>query len=375
MASSPEIRITAMAPAPEGVANATMESCGIILFNQFYAKVSKTSNATRYDSKSQDINCNQMKLKRINSTFFIFFLINFKLSYCLTTNLLYVMKKILFPTDFSKTANNAFIYALKLAENINAEIITLHVYELPIIDNQGFPSYLFEIYDTIEISNFENYKDQVPLLREIAEKNNLDHVKMSHVLQQGSLVAVIDEIAKKDHIDYIVMGTKGASGLKEKFIGSNTGGVIANVSPFVLAIPEHSHFHPIKQIAFTTGFKDKDRIGLRNVLEIARGFDATVYCLYVKTPNSKVTEDIIQDWKTDFDDQNVVFHIVENEDVKEAILKFTKKNKIDVLAMLDYKRGFFEELFAHSLTQKIAFEIDIPILALHAKDVGKLNKV
>jgi hypothetical protein len=50
MASSPEIRITAMAPAPEGVANATIESCGIILFNQFYAKVSKTCNAARFDS-------------------------------------------------------------------------------------------------------------------------------------------------------------------------------------------------------------------------------------------------------------------------------------------------------------------------------------
>lgn len=277
------------------------------------------------------------------------------------------MKKILFPTDFSKTANNAFIYALKLAENINAEIITLHVYDLPIIDNQGFPSYLFEIYDTIEISNFENYKDQVPALRKIAEKNNLDHIKMSHVLEQGSLVAIIDEIAKKEHIDYVVMGTKGVSGLKETFIGSNTGSVISNISPFVLAIPENCHFHPIKHIAFTTSFKDKDRIALRNVLEIARGFDARVHCVYVKTSKSKVTEDIIQDWKNDFDDQDVIFHIVENEDVKDSILKFTKKNNIDVLAMLDYKRGFFEELFAHSLAQKIAFQIDIPILAMHTK--------
>lgn len=277
------------------------------------------------------------------------------------------MKKILFPTDFSKTANDAFIYALKLAENINAEIITLHVYELPIIDNQGFPSYLFEIYDTIEINNFENYKDQVPVLREIAEKNNLEHIKMSHVLEQGSLVSIINEIAKKDHIDYIVMGTKGASGLKETFMGSNTGRVISNVTPFVLAIPERSRFHPIKNIAFTTAFKDKDRIALRDILEIARGFEATVHCLHVKTSKSKASEDLIQDWKEDFDDQNVVFHINESEDIKESILKFTKKNHIDILAMIDYKRGFFEELFIHSLTQKIAFQIDIPILAMHAK--------
>ena len=37
------------------------------------------------------------------------------------------MKKILFPTDFSDVSKNAFIYALKLADSINAEIITMHV--------------------------------------------------------------------------------------------------------------------------------------------------------------------------------------------------------------------------------------------------------
>jgi nucleotide-binding universal stress UspA family protein len=44
------------------------------------------------------------------------------------------MKKILFPTDFSQTANNAFVYALQFAASMGAEIITLHVYELPQVD-------------------------------------------------------------------------------------------------------------------------------------------------------------------------------------------------------------------------------------------------
>ncbi|HSN48178.1 MAG TPA: universal stress protein [Flavobacterium sp.] len=277
------------------------------------------------------------------------------------------MKKILFPTDYSKTANNAFIYALKLAENINAEIITLHVYELPIIDNQGFPSYLFEIYDVIELNNFENYKDQIPHLRKIAEENDLGHIKMSHVLQQGSLVPIIDEIVKKEHIDFVVMGTNGASGLTETFLGSNTGNVISGIGTFVLAIPEHYHFQAIKNIAFTTRFKEKDRIALRKVLEIARGFEAKVHCIFVKTAKLNVSEAVIQDWNTDFEGDDVDFHIIENEHVKDTILKFAENKKMDILAMLDYKRGFLEELFTDSLTQKIAHHIHIPILALHIK--------
>ena len=46
MAFSPEIRIMAIAPAPEGVAKATIESFEIIFLNQFYAKVSKNRQST-----------------------------------------------------------------------------------------------------------------------------------------------------------------------------------------------------------------------------------------------------------------------------------------------------------------------------------------
>jgi nucleotide-binding universal stress UspA family protein len=49
------------------------------------------------------------------------------------------MKKILFPTDFSETSNNAFVYALQLAKNIDAEVVTLHVYELPVVDYINVP--------------------------------------------------------------------------------------------------------------------------------------------------------------------------------------------------------------------------------------------
>ena len=123
------------------------------------------------------------------------------------------MKKILFPTDFSDTSKNAFLYALKLADNIGAEIITLHVYELPQADYIDVSAYLYEIYEVTEFSNFENYRDEVPALRNIAEANDLGHIKISNVLENGNLISKIIEISNAENIDYIVMGTKGATGL------------------------------------------------------------------------------------------------------------------------------------------------------------------
>lgn len=275
------------------------------------------------------------------------------------------MKRILFPTDFSDASIKAFIYALKLADAFKAEVITLHAYELPQLHYGGLPHTLKEVYDSIELESFENYKDQIPLLREIAEKNNLGHVKISNILKHGDLIWTIKEVVKKEHIDYVVMGTKGATGLKETFLGSNAGSVVTEVNAYVITVPEESEYDGINNIVFTTRFNEDDKKALKKVLELAKMFGAKVHCLYVKTKKTNVNDVIIQDWKFLFKDDAVEFHIIENEDVQQTILNFTNAYEIDLLAMLNYKRGFFEELFRQSLTQKLSYHLQVPLLAIH----------
>lgn len=279
------------------------------------------------------------------------------------------MKRILFPTDFSDASIKAFIYALKLADAFKAEVITLHAYELPQLHYGGLPNTLKDVYDTIELESFENYKDQIPLLREIAEKNNLGHVKISNILKHGDLIWAIKEVVKNEKIDYVVMGTKGATGLKETFLGSNTGSVITEVNAYVISVPEESDYDGIKNIVFTTRFNELDKKALKKVLKLAKLFDAKVHCLYVKTKKTNVNEVIIQDWKFLFKDDHVEFHIIENENVQQTILNFTNSYEIDLLAMLNYKRGFFEELFKQSLTQKLSYHLQVPLLAIHESDL------
>ena len=275
------------------------------------------------------------------------------------------MKRILFPTDFSDASIKAFIYALKLADAFQAEVITLHAYELPQLHYGGLPHTLKEVYDTIELESFENYKDQIPLLRDIAEKHNLGHVKISNILKHGDLIWTIKDVVKNEHIDYVVMGTKGATGLKETFLGSNAGSVVTEVNAYVITVPEESEYNGINNIVFTTRFNEDDKKALMKVLELAKMFGAKVHCLYVKTKKTNVNDVIIQDWKFLFKDDAVEFHIIENEDVQQTILNFTNAYEIDLLAMLNYKRGFFEELFRQSLTQKLSYHLQVPLLAIH----------
>jgi nucleotide-binding universal stress UspA family protein len=52
----------------------------------------------------------------------------------------FLMKKILYPTDFSETAENAFIYALQIADTLGASVITLHAFDRPDISNFNLPN-------------------------------------------------------------------------------------------------------------------------------------------------------------------------------------------------------------------------------------------
>ena len=277
------------------------------------------------------------------------------------------MKKILFPTDFSENSLNAFVYALQIAKNINAEIITLHVYELPIINSNymDVPIYLPEVYENIELNKFENFKDQIPLLRSIAEKHHLGNIKISNVLLDGDLVDNVLEIVEKENITYVVMGTKGATGIKELFLGSRTASVMAGTKANVLGVPEESNYEPIKKIGFTTKFTDDDLEALTKLVAIAKTFPASIDCLYIKTPNSEINNIFINQWKLIFKNEDVNFHVIESKDVEDAIIDFIDLHHINLLAVLNYKRGFFESFFNQSLTKKLAYHIKIPLLALH----------
>ena len=85
------------------------------------------------------------------------------------------MKKILVPTDFSEVADNAFVHALELASKVDAELLLLHTYELPIVDNQFAPGNYQTIFDSLELSKFE-------------KKNSKNDGSSDEVVSKGKII-------------------------------------------------------------------------------------------------------------------------------------------------------------------------------------------
>ncbi|MEC4116037.1 universal stress protein [Myroides phaeus] len=275
------------------------------------------------------------------------------------------MKKILFPTDFSETANNALIYALRMAENQKATLFVLHAYEMPVISATANPVMVQDVYKTIELSNFENFKDQVPQIRDIAKKHNLDHVPMHFILEEGFLNTILKKRVKEEDIDLVVMGTNGNSGLDKKLLGSNTANAISTLDVPVLSIPHDAIFDGIDSIAFTTLFTAQDKVTLEKILKIAKGFDATVKCVHVATAKDRVEASIIESWKANYKDENIKFYIVDSNDVEKSVFEFLDTENIDLLVSVKRNRSFFEKLFTSSMTKKLSYHNYVPVLAFH----------
>lgn len=281
------------------------------------------------------------------------------------TLILNTMKKILFPTDFSDAATNAFVHALEFAKVVNAELILLHTFEIPVYDSQFFPENYASIYSSIELAKFEMFKDEIPKLRTIAAERNLEDIVIKHRLMDGDLIYNLKNAVEEDQVDFVIMGTNSASDWTKFFTGSNTESVISGVEVPVLCVPIDAKYKKVKTIGFTTRYRDQDKKELKKILKIAKKTGAKVKSLYVKTSNSDVTEETRKEWERDFAEENVEFLVLPSDDVKETILDFILYKDIDVLTTITHKRSFFESIFDSSFSKKIAKEVTIPILVMH----------
>ena len=142
-----------------------------------------------------------------------------------------MINSILIPTDFSEVANNATQYAVELAKKCNAHLHIYHAKQIPIAD-PVFPAEAYQMYvDEIaraEKEGFDNLKNG--LLKDL-------ELNVSFNSSTGFVADEILDYATKNNIDLVVMGTKGASGMAEVFIGTNAASVIGKAHLPVLVIP------------------------------------------------------------------------------------------------------------------------------------------
>jgi nucleotide-binding universal stress UspA family protein len=274
------------------------------------------------------------------------------------------MKRILVPTDFSKGAFNALLHAMNIAKMINASIRIVHAYSMPPTGS----TVMVDITDILKKNadeELENLKLEVKKL-ELANDLNINYVS-SH----GSVIDVINRQTRESEIDLVVMGTQGASGITEKFLGSNTAAVAKNIDIPMIAVPAELAYKPYKKFLFTTDMKVlKNSRPMQFIGEFSKECEAEVKFIHVRAPGSEELDQSEIDAYRDqvesiFDPETKSsFAYVYDEDPEEGIANTIKMERPDLIIVIHHSYGFFEGMFHSSVSQNIINRASLPILVM-----------
>ena len=163
------------------------------------------------------------------------------------------MLRILLPTDFSANAWNAISYAVNFYKDRECLFYILHTYTPAFYRMDylvGGPSFS-AIPDTgVDISMAGLEKTLADIKKHFSNpKHDFKTVSAFNILTDE-----INYLAGEKEIDIVIMGTQGATGAKEIFLGTNTVYVIRKSSIPVLVIPQGFKFKPLKKILFPTDY-------------------------------------------------------------------------------------------------------------------------
>ncbi len=178
-------------------------------------------------------------------------------------------------------------------------------------------------------------------------------------------IAALEENA----YDYIVMGTKGATGLKEVFMGSMTHSIVALHKKIpLLVIPENAVFNEPDSIGFATDFaRAYSHEDLQPLIVLTKLWKATVRMVevYEKPEITQVKKDHLQQLEDLLSGVDYRFHTVpEFSSLENCINVFDDELNIDLLVMIDYPKTFFERLTREPVVKKMTFHTTLPFLIL-----------
>lgn len=274
--------------------------------------------------------------------------------------------KVLIPTDFSVQAEYAYLMVKKLEEKIPVEIHFMHVLGVPdtvTMDKNG------NIQTCGEIS-----VDYVVSQKTIAERklNNLKTLYGNDIqvhLELGKLTDKIVSYAQNQKFDLIVMGTKGAWGLKEKLSGSETQ-MIARQStiPLLSLMCDRSDLI-IENILLVHDFSNPKNENLALLHKLIKAFNTKVHLLQIAKDTSFDNKTSIFSKMDEFalvnQISNFEMHVLNDIDVENGVIHFNQMQEMDIICIGTHGKG---GLFHHSATEKLINHLFKPIISYHLKN-------
>lgn len=278
------------------------------------------------------------------------------------------VKKILFPTDFSPTAQNAFKHCLILADYYQAKIEILHVV---------FPEYAAMDVPVVSMATTREKVDAaVPVMHSFLELG-LSQTQALYTFQAiprveekveiGIAIGTIIKMANEHDADLIMMGTKGSHNTLEKAFGSVSTGVIEQAKCPVMLIPEFAQWKPTHIVAYASDLSESDPYHFWKAAEMLTPFHPLLHVINIHKGDAH-DQIAIDELKKIFSNNTpavqISFHQEKHDSITDGLDVFVDNYGVDLLVMYSPHRSWVERWFHHSQTRDVAFTTRIPLLVI-----------
>ncbi|MBB4119426.1 nucleotide-binding universal stress UspA family protein [Mesonia hippocampi] len=272
------------------------------------------------------------------------------------------MKKILVPTDFSEQAEDALKVAAQIAKKHDSEIFLLHMLELPTqLMDPSVRDAGSSIPESIYFMKLAHQR-----FEDVMSRDYLNGITVHETVQFNSAFEGIMAGSKEHGCDLVVMGSQGASGLKEAFIGSNTEKVVRHSNIPVLVIKDYIEIDNIKSFVYATDFTEESKKSFNEAVNFAKTIDATLHLIYVNTPNKFKTTDytdhVTNNYLKGLDLKNYSLTVYNDESVEKGILNYAGKVNADLLGISTHGRKGLAHFLNGSISEDLINHAQRPVI-------------
>ncbi len=271
------------------------------------------------------------------------------------------MKKILCPTDFSETAQNAIAYAAKLAQTTHCSLTLLNVQSV------------------FDFTPAEVLRGRGMALAGAAERLEEESQQISQAFKISCYAEVESSSSKLSSVihdkaqgyDLIVMGTDGPDDLYQFFGGSNTYNAILKSEIPVLLVPAGYVYSEIKTIVYAFDYLKERNLPLTRLVPITKTLKCELTILQVMEESySKEAEDDLRELqfiiRTFYgDDLNFKYDTIRSAEVAQSINSYILRNQPDALALCSVHRNLIQRLFHKSIIKNISAYCNYPVFVFH----------
>jgi nucleotide-binding universal stress UspA family protein len=275
------------------------------------------------------------------------------------------MKKILVPCDFSKPAIQAFEFALEMAKQSKGSIHLVYVVELPVLnDTMLMPTLNFEADFLKELKEKSEMR-----FKKLIEKHAKSPVGITFDTLFGSTFTSILEVIEKQAFDLIILGSHGASGLRELIIGSNAEKIV-RFSPLPVIVVKDYLNQPIKNIVFPNSLEIEGQEDLvLKVKAMQDFFKAHLHIVWINTitgfTSDTITNERLDKFAKRFMLKDYSLHIFNHISQEEGILAFNKLVKGDLIAMATHGRKGLNHIMNGSVAEDVVNHTSTPVWTYH----------